>query len=257
MRTSLRGRVAAYGLAVWIAACGGGGGGGAEEPQGLGLEDLNLDGRIVILAFGDSITRGVGDGPGAESTPPASVAGYPARLQQLLTPRATLPLVVVNDGRAGERTRSGVSRLQRDLGTNSPDYVILLEGANDVQEGDVEGAANRMQTMIDAVFGAGAQPLLGTITPSCCAHRNALNFGAETGYNGRLRSIAAADLVPVIDFYAAFTNGPGVNGEDLPYDQNLGLIHVPEGLHPTPAGYDLMATAAWEVFTGAPSARGG
>ncbi len=256
MEASLRACVMACAMVVWIAACGGGGG-GDEESKGVGLVDLNLDGQIVILAFGDSITRGVGDGPGAESTPPASVAGYPARLQQLLTPRTTLPLIVVNDGRAGERTRTGLSRLQRDLGTNPVDYVIILHGTNDVQEGDVEGAADRLQTMVDMVFGVGAQPLLGTITPSCCAHKNALNFGAEQAYNGRIRSIAAADMVPVVDFYAAFTNGPGPSGEDLPYDQNQGLIHVPEGLHPTPAGYDLMATTAWEVFTGSSSTGGG
>jgi hypothetical protein len=55
-------------------------------------------------------------------------------------------------------------------------------------------------------------------------------------------------MLPLIDFYAAFTNGPGVNGEDLPYDSTLGLIHVPEGLHPTPGGYDLMALTAEQIF---------
>jgi lysophospholipase L1-like esterase len=245
---SLRTRVVACALAVSIAACGGGGGGGGGGSSGVGLEDLNQDGQIVILAFGDSITRGVGDGPSAESTPPSSVAGYPARLQPLLAFETTLPLTVVNDGSSGERTRTGVARLQRDLGRTPADYVILLEGANDVQEGDVQGATDRMQAMINAVFGVGAQPLLGTITPSCCAHKNALNFGAEEAYNSRLRSLAAANMVPLIDFYNAFTNGPGPSGEDLPYDQSLGFIHVPEGLHPTPGGYDLMAQTAAGVF---------
>jgi lysophospholipase L1-like esterase len=236
-----------YGLLGFVAACGGGGGGG-DGPSGIGLEDLNQDGQIVIVAFGDSITRGVGDGPGPDSTPPASVAGYPARLQPQLAPRSTLPLVVVNDGSSGERTRTGVGRLQRDLGRTPADYVILLEGTNDLQEGDLSGAVGRMQTMINEVFAVGAQPMLGTITPSCCAHKNAVSFGAEQAYNGQLRGLAAANSVPLIDFYAAFTNGPGPNGEDLPYDQTAGLIHVPEGLHPTPAGYDVMAATAAAIF---------
>jgi lysophospholipase L1-like esterase len=240
-------RQVACSLAVLVAACGGGGGGGGS---GVGLEDLNLDGQIVILAFGDSITRGVGDGPGADSTPPSSVAGYPARLQQLLAPRTQLPLVVINDGSSGERTRTGLPRLRRDLPRNPVDYVILLEGSNDVEEGNIPQAASNMQAMVDAVFGVGAQPILGTIPPSCCAHRNALSFGADQAYNGQLRSIATADMLPLIDFYAAFTNGPGPNGEDLPFDQTLGLIHVPEGLHPTSAGYDLMAQTAWKLFVG-------
>jgi hypothetical protein len=47
----------------------------------------------------------------------------------------------------------------------------------------------------------------------------------------------------LIDFYAAFANGPQAS-----YDSTLGLIHIPEGLHPTPAGYDLMAVTAQKIF---------
>jgi lysophospholipase L1-like esterase len=237
------------GLLSVVMACGGGGGGdGDGGSKGIGLEDLNLDGKIVVLCFGDSITRGVGDGPGAESLPPASVAGYPARLLQLLLPQAKLPLTVINDGVPGERTRTGLPRLRRDLPNIKPDYTILLEGTNDLEEGDAPEALQNIQGMIEAVFANGAQPILATVTPSCCAHKNQLPFGAEIFYNGQLRGIAAADMLPLIDFYAAFTNGPGVNGEDLPYDSTLGLIHVPEGLHPTPGGYDLMALTAEQIF---------
>ncbi len=42
----------------------------------LALEDVNHDGHVVILAFGDSITRGVGDGQRPSDTPPGT-AGYP------------------------------------------------------------------------------------------------------------------------------------------------------------------------------------
>jgi len=58
---------------------------------------LNNDGKILLMAFGDSITAGVGDGPGAENFP-RPPAGYPLRLQSLLG------LPVVNDGDPGERT---------------------------------------------------------------------------------------------------------------------------------------------------------
>ncbi|HSD11306.1 MAG TPA: hypothetical protein VLF14_09990, partial [Candidatus Binatia bacterium] len=120
-------RVVALGLAVSVGACGGGGGGsdGGDSgggSSGIGLEDLNQDGRVAVLCFGDSLTRGVGDGPAAESLPP-SPAGYPERLQPLLVPETDLPLVVIDDGRAGERTPNGLPRLRRDLEINNPDYT--------------------------------------------------------------------------------------------------------------------------------------
>jgi lysophospholipase L1-like esterase len=246
----------ACGLAISVAACGGGGGGGSGSssnsgsgggdggggPRAIGLEDLNQDGRIVVLCFGDSITRGVGDGPSADSLPP-SPAGYPERLQPLLAPETTLPLVVIDDGVPGERTPDGLPRLRGALETNAPDYTIILEGTNDVEDGRADVALANIQRMVDSVFQQGGTPLLGTITPSCCNHQNMLPEPAVQFYNDQLRAIAANDSIPVIDFYAAFAGGP-----EASYDFTLGLIHVPEGLHPTPSGYDLMASTAQKIF---------
>jgi lysophospholipase L1-like esterase len=132
-------------LALSVASCGGGGGGGggSNTPKGIGLEDLNGDGVVTVLCFGDSITRGVGDGPSADSLPP-SPAGYPQRLQPELAPKTTLPLVVIDDGNPGERTPAGVSRLRGDLRDTNPDYTILLEGTNDVEDGHTDDALGNM-----------------------------------------------------------------------------------------------------------------
>jgi lysophospholipase L1-like esterase len=233
-------------LAVTVAACGGGGGGGGDGGGGgssaIGLEDLNQDGRVAVLCFGDSITRGVGDGPTADSLPP-SPAGYPERLQPLLAPETTLPLAVIDDGVPGERTPNGLPRLRRDLETNTPDYTIILEGTNDVEDGRADIALANIQRMIDSVFQGGGMPLLGTITPTCCNHQNQLPEPAVRFYNDQLRAIATNNSIPLIDFYAAFAGGPAAS-----YDFTLGLIHVPEGLHPTPTGYDLMAGTAQKIF---------
>lgn len=234
--------LAACSLTILVAACGGGSGGAEPESRGIGVEDLNHDGRVAVLCFGDSITRGVGDGPSAESLPP-SPAGYPARLQPLLAPETTLPLAVIDDGRPGERTPTGVMRLRRDLEINRPDYTILLEGTNDIEEGGLDRALTNIQLMIDSVFEDGGMPLLGTITPSCCNHQNMLPAPAVLFYNDQLRAIATNNSIPLIDFYAAFAGGP-----EQPYDSTLGLIHVPEGLHPTPSGYDVMAATARKIF---------
>jgi lysophospholipase L1-like esterase len=244
VESSLLGRLAALGLVVSVIGCGGGGGGGGGQPPGrtaIGLEDLDGDGQVVILCFGDSLTAGVGD-PSLEA-PPANPAGYPARLPPRLAGKTVLPLVVIDDGVSAERTTAGLRRLRGDVEASAVDYVILLEGTNDVQDGHGDRALQNMQAMIDSVFQVGAQPLLGTITPSCCNHKNQLPESAILWFNANLRAIALNNSVPLIDFYAAFTGGT-----DLSYDPDRGLIHVPEGLHPTPPGYDLMATTAGNVF---------
>ena len=99
--------------------------------------------------------------------------------------------------------------------------------------------------MIDSVFASGGQPLLGTITPTCCNHQNQLPEPAVLFYNDQLRAMATSNSVELIDFYSAFAGGPEIS---YPVDGTPGLIQVPEGLHPTPTGYDLMAETARGVF---------
>jgi lysophospholipase L1-like esterase len=70
-----------------------------------------------ILAFGDSLTEGVGVRP-ADS--------YPAVLSELSG------LEVVNAGVSGETTVEGLARLERELERVQPQLLILLEGGNDI-----------------------------------------------------------------------------------------------------------------------------
>ncbi len=192
----------------------------------------------MVLAFGDSITRGVGDGPRPGDTPPGS-AGYPLRLQTLLG------VTVINDGHSGERTTEGLLRLQRDVKDTHPDYAILVEGTNDLLVGeDRHRAVDNMRSMIDAVRAAGAVPILGTIPPLCCDVESSRPQTATLAfYDEELRTLAANSGVGLIDFYSAFTGG-----REAAYDAARGLIHAPEGVHPTAAGYDVMAEAAREKF---------
>jgi lysophospholipase L1-like esterase len=210
--------------------------GGSDSASSLALEDVNHDGKIVILAFGDSITRGVGDGPQPGNTPPGT-GGYPPRLQQLLG------VTVINDGHSGERTTDGLLRLQRDVKDTHPDYAILLEGTNDLLgDEDSHQAVENMRSMIHAVRAAGAVAILGTVPPLCCNIESARPRSVTLAYDEELRALAAERGVDLIDFYSAFTGGHEA------YDPGRGLIHAPEGVHPTSAGYDVMAEAARQKF---------
>lgn len=236
-----RGSAAILWIAALLAACGGGGSGGAtgRAAKGIGFHDLNGDGQVVVLCFGDSITRGFGDNDGRDpSDPPGGFGGYPLRLQQL-APR----VAVVNAGVGGERTSRGMNRLPPTIQQTHPDYVILDEGINDLGDHNPDNALNNLQTMIETIFQSGAMPLIGTLLPTCCNHERSEPPGQIGDFNQALVQMARNDGIPVIDFHAAFTQDPFG-----PVDESSGLVHVPEGLHPTPHGYDVMARTAFGVF---------
>ncbi len=79
------------------------------------LEPIAGDG--IILAFGDSLTAGVGT---------SSEHSYPAVLAALSG------LEVVNSGVPGETTDEGLKRLPGELDRVLPDLLILIEGGNDI-----------------------------------------------------------------------------------------------------------------------------
>jgi acyl-CoA thioesterase I len=85
---------------------------GCSSPD---LEPLQPGSRV--LAFGDSLTYGVGT---------TRENSYPAVLSQLAG------LEVVNAGVSGETTAGGLARLGRELDESQPELLILLQGGNDI-----------------------------------------------------------------------------------------------------------------------------
>lgn len=85
---------------------------GCNDPK---LDPIEKGG--TILAFGDSLTDGVGT---------TRSRSYPAVLADLTG------LNVINAGVSGETTDRGLERLPVELERSSPDLVILIEGGNDI-----------------------------------------------------------------------------------------------------------------------------
>ncbi len=109
-----------------------------------------VDSRPVIVAFGDSLTAGLGVAPGKS---------YPDDLQRLID-AAGYEYRVVNMGVSGETTTDGIQRLP-DVLALRPAIVILEFGGNDGLRGLPVSASHANQAvMIEALQKAGIKILL-------------------------------------------------------------------------------------------------
>ena len=160
------------------------------------LRDNNGDGVISLAAFGDSITRGVGDGISVgerifETTVPEREAGYPLRVELLLS------VPVSNLGDPGERiSTDGLIRFAGSIPSVKPDVVVISGGANDARDGiEVEDFSRSIQTMINIAQASGAKAVLATTPPTCCNHffltPNVLR------YNEELRTLSAINNLAI------------------------------------------------------------
>jgi acyl-CoA thioesterase I len=100
----------------------------------------------VILAFGDSLTSGVGASPGLS---------YPEVLEKIINRK------VVRSGVPGETTSEGLIRLPGELDINKPRLVLLCLGGNDVlRKMDLEKTAANLSRMVQIIRDSGAEVLL-------------------------------------------------------------------------------------------------
>lgn len=108
------------------------------------LPQLSED--AVILAFGDSITSGVGAQPGES---------YPEILQDLINRK------VIKSGVPGETSGEGLARLPNELVTHRPKLVLLCLGGNDLlRKMDLEQTAANIRRMSQMVRDSGAEVVL-------------------------------------------------------------------------------------------------
>ena len=213
------------------------------------VRSATADGTIV--AFGDSITDGVGSDSGADDRWPNFLA---RRLAAAFGDRAP---GVVDEGIAGNRVlsdsscygQSGLVRFERDaLALPGVRAVIVLEGINDIRYArraatactspvDRQLTAGQIEagylTLIALAHARGIRLYLGTLTPAAAGEplRSEVNDWILTSH--------AAD--GVIDF-AAVTSAPGDPHRYNP-EYNSG-----DNLHPNDRGYNAMADAiplAW------------
>ena len=171
----------------------------------------------VIVAFGDSLTAGLG------VTPEDS---YPARLQARLRAEG-YDYRVVNAGASGDTTAGGLRRVDWAL-KNKPEIVIVALGANDALRGqDLASVRANLNAIVARFQKAGVRVLVaGMEVPPNYGARYAADFRRLYAEVARKRGAA---LMPfLLD---------GVAGNPR--------LNQPDGIHPTAEGYRVLVDHLW------------
>ncbi len=183
-----------------------------------------------ILAFGDSITVGHGDG-GVLCPDNTSVGGYPPRLRSRLVPHG-IDATFVNYGLCGERTTAGVSRIEDALDAGG-DVIIIMEGTNDVSGRlGIETTLFNLNAMAKKAELAGIEPVMASIIP------RGPDSGADTG-NSKTSAIGNQLRLDAAENGWAFADP----FEALFSRSNFFELYYFDQLHPNPTGYAIVAAS--------------
>jgi len=163
-----------------------------------------------IICFGDSLTYGTGAGKGMD---------YPSQLSKMISKP------VINAGVPGDTTARALQRLERDVLTYSPDWVLITLGGNDLKNGIAKDTAfENLKVIVESIQGQGAHVIIGGL------HIPMRDRGFGRGYK-KLADETGATLIPNIL--------EGIMG-------NRQLMSDP--IHPNGAGYRIVAERFYKVL---------
>jgi acyl-CoA thioesterase-1 len=174
----------------------------------------------VLVAFGDSLTAGLGVTPSE---------AYPAQLQEKLL-LAGYRYRVVNAGVSGETSAGALRRVDWVL-KSKPEIVIVELGANDGFRGlDLKETRVNLAQIIERLLAGGAKVLLaGMKLPP--------NYGPAytDAFQSLYVDLAKQYGVPLIPFFLeGVATRTGLNQAD--------------GIHPTSSGYTIVVKTLWPVL---------
>ncbi|MFT5698312.1 MAG: lysophospholipase L1-like esterase [Desulforhopalus sp.] len=204
-----------------------------------------------ILMFGDSITQGLQRNAnnyiyGIKSPPNgARINGsYGPRLENLLA--QTEKSHAYNWGWLGERTQTAVGRINSVLATRQADYILILEGANDLLNGiSMSSTKANLGILIDKSKKAGIEPILSEITPLSCPKK----CGGEVlvdRLNDMVINLAFEKNVVISEILSPFYSG----WNTVPYQSG-------DGIHISNKGYEVMANVWYDAILKAVRSKNG
>ena len=208
---------------------------GGETQMPVTLE-IGGNSPNLYLAFGDSITSGVGGGVSG---------GYPGYLQADL--RSHLgEAIIENAGDPGTKSNQGEARLWQSLQRARPAFTLILYGTNDWNDSACRSGfpcytIDSLRSMIRQARDRGSNPILGTIPPANPAYLDKSATARNvwvTNMNDLVRAMADQERVRIAEIHGDFMAQPSL--------ESLFVDHV----HPNDAGYQLMARSWWRALTG-------
>jgi acyl-CoA thioesterase I len=200
-----------------------------ETRIGKTLEKLRNGGKITIVAFGDSITEGY-----------EVARGYVDFWEESLRkkyPAATLRMI--NSGVSGDTTFNAVDRFRRDVVVHRPDLVAVQFGINDCYSTVYrsEFRENLQWLILRIQEETGADIILVT----SMLPRNENDQESLMRYYDVIRYYAAEYNLEIVRLDAVWKNAL-LGGRD--FDR----LVLPDGMHPSEEGYELIAEEFMKHF---------
>lgn len=172
--------------------------------------------QVVLLAFGDSITHGLGD---LTVTCDGAPRGYPPLLINRLT-AAGYNTRQVTSGVCGELTSTGLSRIDDALRFAAGDILLLMEGTNDLSNRNISTESMRfnLNAMAGKSVDRGYLPVLASPIPRD-SRQDGVTSNDRTAFLGSLLKQDAAakgwgwaptfvDMIDIPDLYDRFYSDP-------------------------------------------------
>ena len=200
-------------LPLLLAGCGGGGPDEDRlENRNPGTNDLN-----VVVAFGDSITRGS----------ECACEPYPQRLTALIGKS------VLNTGVSASRAIQNVSRTQEAIDKYHPAFMLILYGVNDlIASAEAASVLDALGQMLDICEANQVVPVLATYPQPIGNH---LGFAERTLLlNEGIRQLAQTRGIFCVDLEREFAADPA--------------LYEGDGLHPNEAGTVILTLAFADLF---------
>jgi len=187
---------------------------------------------VTIVALGDSTTAGTPGYLSPLEAPPSGAGDVESQYSYWLM-LTHADWQVMNRGVNGERSDQIRARFSRDVLDAKASVVVIIAGVNDIYQGRAAEVVEReLEAMYGAARAAHVQVVAGTIipfntaTPDQNLRMHAVNAWIRE-YAGRHEGVTICDTRAAVSALG----------------QPDHLVSSPDGLHPSPAGYKLMATA--------------
>lgn len=202
----------------------------------------------VVVALGDSITRGERSGVKADET-----------FAALLQAQSNQRWKVVNAGVGGERTDGALARLEKAVLAHKPAVVLVMYGTNDsyVDAGKkeprltVEQYRENLAKLVDAIRKGGADPVLMTEPRWAPDAKNGVGENPNVRlekYAEVCREVARDKKTKLVDHYAHWKKAEAAGTKVREW--------TTDGCHPNPRGHRELADLIRPVLLTALGAAG-